>query len=274
MASLSNPETTGRAADHRSSPHPGLRIALAQLDLEDGDLAHNMELAEHAVSEAVQHRPDFLSLPEAADFGWLHQEARRDALPLPGPYTDFLASLARRHGIWISAGCLEKDGDQVYNSAVIIDRAGLLVHKHRKIETLPELTSHIYDRGRRDASTTLETEFGRLAMTICADNFDITIPREAAQAGAWLLMAPHGFAAEIARMETNAQEFADHIRRVAAGTGMWVAAANVAGGLIRGGAWKGQMHCGCSRVVRPDGSVAAAGRFNAPDLVLCDVPPG
>jgi N-carbamoylputrescine amidase len=264
----------GRPAKYPASPHPGLRIALAQLDLEDGDLARNMELAEHAVRAALPHRPDFLCLPEAADFGWLHQQARRDALAIPGPYTDLLASLARRHGIWISAGCLEKDGDQVYNAAVILDRGGRLVHKHRKIKTLPELTSHIYDPGPRDTPTTMETEFGRLALTICADNFDITIPQEAAKAGAWLLIAPHGFAAEIERMETNAQEFADHIRRVATGTGLWVAAANVARGLVKGGAWKGQMHCGRSRVVRPDGTEAAAGEFNLPDLVLCDIPSG
>jgi predicted amidohydrolase len=110
-------------------------------------------------------------------------------------------------------------------------------------------------------------------LTICADNFDITIPQEAARAGAWLLIAPHGFAAEVDRMETNAQEFADHIRRVATETGMWVAAANVASGLVKGGAWKGQMHCGCSRVVRPDGTVAAVGKFRESDLVLCDIPP-
>ena len=76
-----------------------------------------------------------------------HQQARRDALPIPGKYTDFLAALARRHRIWISAGCLEKDGDRVYNSAVIIDRAGRIVLKHRKIDTLPWLTKDLYDRG-------------------------------------------------------------------------------------------------------------------------------
>jgi predicted amidohydrolase len=274
MASFSAPETARQTAKHPTCPHPSLRIALAQLDLEDGDLARNLELAEHAVRAAVPHRPDFLCLPEASDFGWLHQQARRDALSIPGPYTDFLASLALRHRIWISAGCLEKDGDRVYNSAVILDRGGCLVHKHRKIETLPELTGHIYDRGRRDTPTTLDTEFGRIGLTICADNFDITIPQEAARAGAWLLIAPHGFAAEIGRMEANAEEFADHIRRVATGAGMWVAAANVARSLVKGGAWKGQMHCGCSRVARPDGTVAAAGEFNVPGLVLCDIPPG
>jgi predicted amidohydrolase len=273
MASLSAPETVGQTAKYPTSPHPGLRIALAQLALEHGDLARNMELAKKAVQAAAQHKPDFLCLPEAADYGWLHQQARRDALPIPGQYTDFLADLTRRHQIWISAGCLEKDGDMVYNSAVILDRSGHIVHKHRKIETLPDLTSHIYDAGRRDTPTTLDTEFGRIGLTICADNFDITIPRGAAQSGAWLLIAPHGFAAPVEEMEKNAREYADHTQRVATGTGMWVAATNVALGQVKGGAWKDQMHCGCSRVVRPDGTVAAVGKFRESDLVLCDIPP-
>ena len=252
--------------------HPALRIALAQIDLDDGNLARNMEIAAEAAAAAARLRPDFLCLPEAVDFGWLHQNGRRDALPIPGPYTDFLASLARRHNFWISAGCLEKDGSRVYNSAVIVDRSGRIVHKHRKIRTLPDLTRHIYDAGPADAPLTVDTEFGRVGLTICADNFDIEIPKRAAAAGAWLLIAPHGFAAPVAEMEKNAREYADHIRRVAAGTGMWVAAANVALARVKGGDWKDQMHCGVSRAVRPDGTAAVEAKFKTPDLVVCDIP--
>ena len=74
-------------------PHPGLRVALAQIPVEDGNLAQNMRLAEEAAQEAARQKADFLSLPEAADWGWLYQQARRDALPIPlsrtrtcGPY--------------------------------------------------------------------------------------------------------------------------------------------------------------------------------------------
>lgn len=252
--------------------HPALRIALAQIDLGDGNLARNMEIATEAAAYAARQSPDFLCLPEAVDFGWLHQNARQDALPVPGSYTDLLASLARRHNFWISAGCLEKDGARVYNSAVIIDRSGRIVHKHRKIRTLPNLTSHLYDAGPPDAPLTTGTEFGRLGLTICADNFDIEIPKRAAAAGAWLLIAPHGFAAPIPEMEKNALEYADHIRRVAMGTGMWVAAANVALARVKGGDWQGQMHCGVSRLVRPDGSAAVEAKFKTPDLVVFDIP--
>jgi predicted amidohydrolase len=253
--------------------HPGLRVALAQIDLDDGNLMRNIEIASAAAQEAAKHKPDVLCFPEAIDYGWLHQQGRRDALPIPGKYTDSLSVLARTHKMWICAGCLEKDGERTYNSAVILDRSGEIVHKHRKIRTLPDLTRHIYDAGPSNQPLTVDMEFGRLGLTICADNFDPAIPLRAARAGAWLLIAPHGFAAPVAEMEKNAREFAAHVRKIATQTGMWVAAANVALARVKGGEWKNQMHCGCSTVVRPDGSVAALGEFTRPGVVVCDIPP-
>ena len=88
-------------------PHGGLRVALAQIPVEDGNFEHNMRLAEEAARQAASQKADLLNLPEAADWGWLYQEARRDALPIPGKYTDFLAGLAKRYRMWMSAGCLE-----------------------------------------------------------------------------------------------------------------------------------------------------------------------
>jgi N-carbamoylputrescine amidase len=252
--------------------HPGLRVALAQIPLEDGDLARNMQIAEKAACDASVHKPDFLCFPEAIDFGWLHQAARNDALPIPGKYTEFLAKLAVRHKTWICAGCLERDGERVYNSAVVLDRGGRIVHKHRKIRTLPKLTSHLYDAAEMPEQMTFPTEFGRIGLTICADNFDISIPQRAAQAGAWLLITPHGFAAPVADMEKNARAFRSHIRRIAAQTGMWVVGTNVVQARVKGGAWEGQMHCGRSMVARPDGTTAAVGKFNEPDLIVYDIP--
>lgn len=252
-------------------PAAELRVALAQIALEDGDLARNMQLAQSAAEDASRHRADFLCLPEAADFGWLHQQARRDALPIPGTYTVFLSDLAARHRMWICAGCLEKDGNNVYNSAVIMDRAGKIVLKHRKIRTLPDLTKHLYDAGPAGATSTVDTEFGKLGLTICADNFDADIPKRVADKGAWLLITPHGFAAPVAGMEDNAAKFRKHICGIAANTGMWVAGANVVLAEVKGGDWKGQMHCGCSTVARPNGTAAAVGKFKQPDMVVYDI---
>lgn len=257
-----------------ASPHPGLRVALAQLPIEDGNLQENMRLPEAAAQQAAQQKVDFLNLPEAADWGWLYQQARRDALPIPGKCTDFLAALAQKHKLWISAGCLEKDGDKVFNSAVILDRTGRIVLKHRKIDTLPWLTQHLYDCGKAEDTKSVETEFGRVGLTICADNFNLKHPQKVADQGAWLLIAPHGFAAEESKLEQNSRDYQAHICKVAAATRLWVVATDAVMGTVQGGDWKGQLHSGCSTVARPDGSAAMVAKFKQPDLIVFDIPAG
>jgi len=251
----------------------GFKAALAQLPIEDGQLEHNIKLAEAAAKEAALRGADFLNLPEAADWGWLHQQARRDALSIPGKYTDFLAELAQRNNLWISAGCLERDGERVYNAAIILNRSGRIVLKHRKIDTLPWLTQHLYDSGNPDDIRVVETEFGCVGLTICADNFNLSNPQRIAEQGAWLLVAPHGFAAEANRLQQNSQEYQSHIRNVAGKTGLWVIGTDAVLGTVRGGAWQGWLHSGCSMVARPDGTAAIVAKFKEPDLVLFDIPP-
>jgi hypothetical protein len=72
-------------------------------------------------------------------------------------------------------------------------------------------------------------------------------------------------------MEANSIKFRKHICGIAANTGMWVAGANVVLAEIKGGDWKGQMHCGCSTVARPNGTAAAVGKFKQPDMVVYDI---
>jgi predicted amidohydrolase len=249
-----------------------LRVALAQIPVEDGNLARNMELAKAVAEDAERQNVQLLNLPEAADWGWLYQQSRRDALPVPGAYTQFLAHLALRHQIWISAGCLEKAGTRVYNSAVLIDRTGQIVLKHRKIDTLSWLTQHLYDQGDPDDINVVETEFGTIGMTICADNFNVDRPKRVASLGAWLLIAPHGFAAEPSKSEQNSKEYREHILRVAEKTRLWVIGTDAVLGTVQGGAWKGWRHSGSSVLARPDGTAAACGKFLEPDLVVFDIP--
>lgn len=255
-----------------ASGNPGLRVAMAQIPLEDGDLARNMGLAREAIAHAAEKRADLVCLPEAADLGWLWQQSRRDALPIPGRYTRFLSDLAVKHRVWVCAGCLERAGDRVYNSAVLIDRRGEIVLKHRKIVTLPEITSHLYDTGSIDDIQVVDTEFGKVGITICADNFNIEIPRRVAKQGAWLLLAPHGFAADEDDISKNARDYQEHIRSVARETGMWVVGCDAVLATITGGKWKGKLHSGCSTVANPEGDAVAVGKLKQPDLVICDIP--
>jgi len=258
--------------DSVTASHPGLRVAMVQMDIVDGNLAENMQRAEKSIREAAGKKVDMVCLPEAADFGWCYQQARSNALPIPGKYTDFLSGLAKELKVWISAGCLEKDGDKTYNSAVIIDRTGKIVLKHRKINTLPNLTAHLYDPGSTDDIKVVDTEFGRIGLTICADNFNIENPQKVANLGAWLLIAPHAFAAKVSDLENNAVEYMNHIKGVATKTKLWVIGTNTGLSLVAGGEWKGYLHSGCSTIADPTGKAVAIGKLKETDLLIYDIP--
>lgn len=258
--------------NYAAASHPELRVAMAQIDIISGNLKMNMWRAEKIIRQAADCNVDMVCLPEAADFGWLYQQARSDASPIPGKYTDFLSALARELNIWISAGCLEKDGDRTYNAAVIIDRTGNIVLKHRKIKTLASLTSHLYDRGIPDNVKVVDTEFGCIGLTICADNFDSGNTEKIVNLGAWLLITPHGFAAKENDLANNAVEYMNHIKNLATRTKIWVVGTNSCLSLVTGGEWEGYLHSGCSTIADPEGKVVAIGKFKEPDLIIYHIP--
>jgi len=255
-----------------ASPHPSVRVALAQIRIEDGDLEGNMRRAEEAIRQAARQKADLICLAEAADFGWLYQESRKVALPIPGRYSRLLCGLAKDLKVWISAGCLERDGETVYNSAVLINRRGKIILKHRKINTMPEATAHLYDAGKIDDITTADTEFGRVGITICADNFDSKIPKRVADLGAWLLISPHGWAPRFGEFASSAQSYQEHVRGLAQGNKLWVVAVDASMGRTHGGVWPDRFHIGCSMVANPKGEPMAIAKTLAPDLVIYQIP--
>ncbi|MCC6487221.1 MAG: carbon-nitrogen hydrolase family protein [Candidatus Hydrogenedentes bacterium] len=260
------------AAAEGAVQHPGLRVAMIQMDVIDGDLAENTRRAEKSIREAADQKADLVCLPEAADLGWLYQKARENAQPIPGAYTDLLSNLAKELNVWICGGCLEKDGEKTFNSAILIDRSGAIVLKHRKISTLPKLTAHLYDAGNSGDIKVVDTEFGRVGVTICADNFNIVHPQKVADQGAWLLITPHGFAEKQEDLLDNGVAFINHIKNVASKTKLWVVGTNTALSEVAGGDWKGYLHSGASTIADPAGKAKVIGRFLEPDLVIYDIP--
>jgi predicted amidohydrolase len=252
--------------------HPGVRVAMVQMDVVDGNLVENMKRAKKGIEKAVRMKVDLICLPEAADLGWLCQKARSMAYPIPGKFTDFLSTLAREHNVYISAGCLENDGNKTYNSAVLINRTGEILLRHRKINTLPKLTSHLYEAGSPDSIKIVDTEFGQIGITICADNFSTEYPRKIAALGAWLLITPYGFAEKKSDLPDNSVSFLNHVKKVAGESKLWVIGTDAANSEVAGGAWQGYLHSGCSIIADPEGKAKAIGKFNAIDVVIFDIP--
>jgi len=110
------------------------------------------------------------------------------AEPVPGPFTEAIGELARRYGMYVVAGLYEKTGRICYNTAVLIDRDGNIAGKYRKTH-LPEAEAL---GGLTPGNTypVFRTDFGRVGMEICYDNFFPEVARALAVNGAELICLP------------------------------------------------------------------------------------
>ena len=86
------------------------------------------------------------------------------AVPVPGTLTDMVAALAKKHNMYIIAPIYESSGDKIYNTAVIFDRQGTIVGKHRKT-VLPIMETWLVSTG--DEYEVYKTDFGSFAVATC-----------------------------------------------------------------------------------------------------------
>jgi predicted amidohydrolase len=109
--------------------------------------------------------------------------------PIPGGmYYERLRGLANELNIHLIAGMLEADGEQRYNTAVLLSPDGKLIGKYHKQKLGHESV-------RNTAGTTspvFDTPFGKLGVMICADRTETQIVRRFCTAGADFLICPSG----------------------------------------------------------------------------------
>lgn len=62
------------------------------------------------------------------------------AVAIPSPAFDALKEAARTNNVFLHVGIIEKDGGTLYCTAVLFDRNGELLYKHRKVRYLAALS--------------------------------------------------------------------------------------------------------------------------------------
>ena len=176
-----------------------VRIALCQTN-SGSDVEANEAQVSALLEEAAARGADLACLPEVWPCQGSAPEVRAAAEPVPGPRVERLAATARRHSMWIHGGSvLELEGDRVFNTSVLLDRAGKLVARYRKIHLFdadppggqPSRESFLYSPG--EEIVTADTEFGRAGLSIC---YDVRFPelyRALAGTGATILFVPAAF---------------------------------------------------------------------------------
>src|ERR1043166_5258574 len=94
--------------------------------------ALHQKLAE-ALDLAAVEKPDVVCLPEALNTCGKHSGWKKIAEPVPGPTTEAVGKLARRHSMYIWCPIVTQHGKKIANSAVLMDRQGKVVGAYHKI---------------------------------------------------------------------------------------------------------------------------------------------
>jgi predicted amidohydrolase len=249
-------------------------LALAQMRVEGGAVQANLARAEKFIADARRAGADIVLLPETLDVGWTHSAARSLAGEIPdGAACARLVAAAKHHGIYVCAGLVERAGERLFNSAVLIDPHGNLLLHHRKLNEL-DIAHGLYANGDRLAVA--DTPLGRLGVMICADAFarGQVVSRTLALMGAEVILSPCAWAVPAQHdneREPYGQRWLENYCPVATDFGVSIAGcSNV--GWINGGPWSGRKCIGCSLVVGPDGNPNLRGPYGVDAETLLIVP--
>jgi predicted amidohydrolase len=140
------------------------------------------------IAEAARQKADLVVLPEtltATGNGLSYLDA---AQPIPGPATDYFGELARKHGLYLVAGLVERDKHLIYNVAVLLGPDGKLVGKYRKV-ALPRTEIEAGIMPGHDYPV-FETRFGKVGMMVCYDGFFPEVARQLSLHGAEVIAFP------------------------------------------------------------------------------------
>lgn len=157
----------------------------------------NLSAIEARVAEAAAQGAKLVLLQELHNGAYFCQEENVDAFdlaePIPGPSTERLGMLARKHGIVVVSSLFERRAAGLYhNTGVVFDADGSLAGKYRKmhIPDDPGFYEKFYFTPGDIGFKPIDTSVGRLGLLVCWDQWYPEAARLMALAGADLLLYP------------------------------------------------------------------------------------
>lgn len=238
-------------------------LAIVQMYVEPGNKAKNLAHAEQLIHEAAVNKADVVLLPEVMDLGWTHPSARQFADPIPrGETCRRLCKSAKENNVYVCCGIVERDGNAIYNAAVIIDNKGKVLLKHRKLNEL-DIAHDIYAQG--DRLGVCHTPWGTFGLIICADAFvkDHVLTQSLCYMGADVILSPSSWAVSADHnndVDPYGKTWRDAYMPVARKFSVYIASASNVGPITEG-PWKTHKCIGCSLIVGPDGKEKLMGPY-------------
>ena len=146
-------------------PHK-LKIAAIQMDATPAPTPERLSRAECLLEEAVTAGAELVVLPEIFNLGYhYHDDNFRYAEPINGQTPTWMRRMAEKHKIHIAGTFLLRDGDEVYNTALLIAPDG---RTWRYDKNYPWGWERAYFRDS-ETITIADTDLGNFGMMICWD---------------------------------------------------------------------------------------------------------
>src|SRR5215216_6333911 len=243
-----------------------MRVSCAQYAVHEGDRDHNLERSLRFIRRAAAEGTDLVVLPELANSG-CDLGSRDQALELAeespsGPTVRAWREEAEGSDVCVVGGLLERKGDTLYNSAVLLGPG--MLGRYRKTH-LWDKEKLLYEPGRE--LPVFDTILGRIGILICYDAWFPEAARTLALKGAQLLCVPSNAPDDWVPEEQRRGGLTMlnvHAIAHANANRLFVAISNRVG----------DGYLGHSCVVEPTGGVLALGGPTEEGLVLADVAPG
>jgi predicted amidohydrolase len=238
-------------------------IALAQMSCKRGDKAENLKRMERVVAKAKRQGAELAVFPELSLTGYVVRDQIYElAEKIPGPSVKIMEGIAKRTGMYIIFGMpelSEKTQATLHNTAVILGPEGF-IGKYRKMY-LP--THSVFEEKRyfRPGYQTaaLDTELGKIGLTICYDIYFPEVVRLARLEGAQLIVCISA-SPGIRRAFFETLTAARAIENTA-----FLAYVNLVG------VEDGLQFWGGSRLIGPNGKVIVQAKYDDEDFVIGQV---
>ena len=183
-------------------PQPMTRLDVAAIQLDAGtDPDANIRAAVRLADQAAADGARLIVLPEYLQFRGSDDGYRASARPIPGPFSDAFAAVARERKVWILAGSLAESGpeNRPFNTSILVDPAGQIAATYRKIHLFDiALENGPADReldrvSAGDQAVIADVDGVKLGLSICYDLRFPELYRALAGAGAEILAVPANF---------------------------------------------------------------------------------
>lgn len=146
-----------------------MRVAAVQMEVGDRPKRENIARARRLLAWAKG--AELILLPELWNIGYFSFDRyREESEPLEGETITALSRQARELGAYLLAGSIvEREGDRLYNTSVLLDPHGGVVTTYRKV--------HLFSYGSQEPELLTpgegvglaETELGRFGIATCYD---------------------------------------------------------------------------------------------------------